>query len=99
MPNHRPVVAESTSLQRWTRTPRTERRPVLDIHFACTPNAGHALGSGGFPYDQRVARFEEAFTIIRQLVRTGRSDFRGAYYEVADCVCAGRSRASLTVRW
>jgi alkanesulfonate monooxygenase SsuD/methylene tetrahydromethanopterin reductase-like flavin-dependent oxidoreductase (luciferase family) len=40
----------------------------------------------GFPYDKRVARFEEAFTIIRELVRTGRSDFRGTYYEVADCV-------------
>jgi alkanesulfonate monooxygenase SsuD/methylene tetrahydromethanopterin reductase-like flavin-dependent oxidoreductase (luciferase family) len=40
----------------------------------------------GFPFDKRVARFEEAFTIIRELVRTGRCDFRGAYYEVADCV-------------
>ena len=40
----------------------------------------------GFPYDKRVSRFEEAFTIIRELLRTGRSDFRGAYYEVADCV-------------
>ena len=40
----------------------------------------------GFPYDKRISRFEEAFTIIRELVRTGRSDFRGAYYEVADCV-------------
>lgn len=40
----------------------------------------------GFPYDRRVARFEEAFTIIRELVRTGRSDFRGVYYQVADCV-------------
>src|SRR5215468_7816312 len=40
----------------------------------------------GFPYDRRVSRFEEAFTIIRELVRSGRSDFRGAYYDVADCV-------------
>jgi alkanesulfonate monooxygenase SsuD/methylene tetrahydromethanopterin reductase-like flavin-dependent oxidoreductase (luciferase family) len=40
----------------------------------------------GFPYDKRVARFEEAFTIIRELVRTGHSDFRGVYYEVDDCV-------------
>jgi alkanesulfonate monooxygenase SsuD/methylene tetrahydromethanopterin reductase-like flavin-dependent oxidoreductase (luciferase family) len=40
----------------------------------------------GFPYDKRISRFEEAFTIIREPVRTGRSDFRGAYYEVADCV-------------
>lgn len=40
----------------------------------------------GFPYDKRVSRFEEAFTIIRELVGTGRSDFRGAYYAVTDCV-------------
>ena len=40
----------------------------------------------GFPYDKRVSRFEEAFTIIRELVRTGRSDFRGGYYDVTDCV-------------
>jgi alkanesulfonate monooxygenase SsuD/methylene tetrahydromethanopterin reductase-like flavin-dependent oxidoreductase (luciferase family) len=39
----------------------------------------------GFPYDHRVSRFEEAFTIIRQLLRTGRSDFRGDYYQLADC--------------
>ena len=40
----------------------------------------------GFPFDKRVARFEEAFTIIRELVRTGRCDFRGEFYEVADCI-------------
>jgi alkanesulfonate monooxygenase SsuD/methylene tetrahydromethanopterin reductase-like flavin-dependent oxidoreductase (luciferase family) len=40
----------------------------------------------GFAYDKRVSRFEEAFTIIRELVRTGRSDFRGTYYDVIDCV-------------
>ena len=34
----------------------------------------------GFPYDHRVSRFEEAFTIIRELLRTGRSDFQGTYY-------------------
>ena len=40
----------------------------------------------GFPYDKRVSRFEEAFTIIRELVRTGRSTIHGAYYDVTDCV-------------
>jgi alkanesulfonate monooxygenase SsuD/methylene tetrahydromethanopterin reductase-like flavin-dependent oxidoreductase (luciferase family) len=40
----------------------------------------------GFAYDKRISRFEEAFTIIRELLRTGRSDFRGTYYEVVDCV-------------
>ncbi len=34
----------------------------------------------GFPFDHRVSRFEEAFTIIRELLATGRSDFRGEYY-------------------
>ena len=40
----------------------------------------------GFPYDNRVSRFEEAFTIVRELLRTGRSDFHGTYYDLADCV-------------
>jgi alkanesulfonate monooxygenase SsuD/methylene tetrahydromethanopterin reductase-like flavin-dependent oxidoreductase (luciferase family) len=40
----------------------------------------------GLPFDHRVSRFEEAFTIIRELVRTGRSDVRGRYHEVVDCV-------------
>ena len=34
----------------------------------------------GFPYDHRVSRFEEAFTIIRELLSTGRSDAQGTYY-------------------
>ncbi|GAA6524292.1 hypothetical protein IDVR_00860 [Intrasporangium sp. DVR] len=40
----------------------------------------------GFPFDQRVARFEEAFTVIRQLLREGRSDVRGRFHAVEDCV-------------
>ncbi|HET8776769.1 MAG TPA: LLM class flavin-dependent oxidoreductase [Candidatus Limnocylindria bacterium] len=36
----------------------------------------------GFAYDHRVSRFEEAFTIIRELLRTGRSDFEGQYYRL-----------------
>jgi alkanesulfonate monooxygenase SsuD/methylene tetrahydromethanopterin reductase-like flavin-dependent oxidoreductase (luciferase family) len=40
----------------------------------------------GFPFDHRVSRFEEAFTIIRELVRTGRSTVHGTYYDVTDCV-------------
>ena len=39
----------------------------------------------GFPYDHRVSRFEEAFTIIRTLLRDGRCDFEGTYYQVRDC--------------
>src|ERR687889_274245 len=36
----------------------------------------------GFPYDHRVSRFEEAFTIIRELLRTGTSVFAGQWYAV-----------------
>lgn len=36
----------------------------------------------GFPFDHRVSRFEEAFTIVRTLLATGRCDFHGAYYDL-----------------
>lgn len=39
----------------------------------------------GFPYDHRVDRFDEAFTIIRTLLREGHCDFDGRYYQVRDC--------------
>ena len=39
----------------------------------------------GFPFDHRVSRFEEAFTIIRTLLADGRCDFDGTYYRLQDC--------------
>ena len=36
----------------------------------------------GFPYDHRVSRFEEAFTIIRELLASGRSDASGTYHAI-----------------
>jgi alkanesulfonate monooxygenase SsuD/methylene tetrahydromethanopterin reductase-like flavin-dependent oxidoreductase (luciferase family) len=36
----------------------------------------------GFPYDHRVSRFEEAFTIIRGLLRDGHAETAGEYYAV-----------------
>jgi alkanesulfonate monooxygenase SsuD/methylene tetrahydromethanopterin reductase-like flavin-dependent oxidoreductase (luciferase family) len=39
----------------------------------------------GFPFDHRVSRFEEAFTIIRSLLADGRCDFHGTYYDLDDC--------------
>ena len=39
----------------------------------------------GFPFDHRIARFEEAFTIIRTLLRDGAIDFAGTYYQARDC--------------
>ena len=39
----------------------------------------------GFPFDHRISRFEEAFTIIRTLLRDGSIDFEGRYYSARDC--------------
>jgi len=39
----------------------------------------------GFPYDHRVSRFEEAFTIIRTLLVDGRCDVHGTYFQLEDC--------------
>jgi alkanesulfonate monooxygenase SsuD/methylene tetrahydromethanopterin reductase-like flavin-dependent oxidoreductase (luciferase family) len=39
----------------------------------------------GFPFDHRVDRFEEAFTIIRTLLREGKIDFDGRHYQARDC--------------
>ena len=39
----------------------------------------------GFPFDHRVERFEEAFTIIRTLLRDGVIDFDGRWYQARDC--------------
>jgi probable F420-dependent oxidoreductase len=44
----------------------------------------------GFPFDRRVSRFEEALRIVRGLLRDGRIDFAGRYYEVRDCELAPR---------
>lgn len=39
----------------------------------------------GFPFDHRIDRFEEAFTIIRTLLRNGSIDFEGRYFQARDC--------------
>ncbi|HSB87165.1 MAG TPA: LLM class flavin-dependent oxidoreductase [Ilumatobacteraceae bacterium] len=58
------------------------------------------LGSGwnereyrafGFPFDHRVSRFEEAFTIIRTLLSEGEIDFEGSFYRAERCVLHPRS--------
>ena len=46
----------------------------------------------GFPFDHRASRFEEAFTIIRTLLREGSIDFVGEYYKVRDCELIPRPR-------
>ena len=58
------------------------------------------LGSGwnereyrafGFPFDRRVSRFAEAFTIIRTLLADGEIDFAGEFYTAERCVLHPRA--------
>jgi probable F420-dependent oxidoreductase len=44
----------------------------------------------GWPFDHRVSRFAEAMAIIAPLLREGRVDFHGAYYDAKDCVLRPR---------
>ena len=39
----------------------------------------------GYPYDHRVSRFAEGIRIIHGLLRDGRIDFAGRYYQVREC--------------
>jgi probable F420-dependent oxidoreductase len=39
----------------------------------------------GWPFDHRVDRFEEALQIIRPLLKEGRVDYSGKYYNARDC--------------
>jgi alkanesulfonate monooxygenase SsuD/methylene tetrahydromethanopterin reductase-like flavin-dependent oxidoreductase (luciferase family) len=58
------------------------------------------LGSGwnereyrafGFPFDRRVSRFAEAFTIVRTLLADGEIDFAGEFYRAERCVLHPRA--------
>lgn len=49
----------------------------------------------GFPYDRRVSRFKEAFTIIRTLIREGSIDFEGEFYELRDMELLPRARPDI----
>lgn len=40
----------------------------------------------GFPFDHRISRFEEAFTIVRTLLQDGAIDFDGTFFQARDCV-------------
>ena len=39
----------------------------------------------GYAYDHRVSRFEEAFAIVRGLLREGHVDFAGRFFQARDC--------------
>ncbi len=44
----------------------------------------------GYPFDHRAGRFAEAMAIITPLLRKGKADFHGKYYEATDCVLRPR---------
>ena len=44
----------------------------------------------GYPFDHRVGRFEEAMAIIAPLLREGRVDFHGKYYDATETVLRPR---------
>jgi alkanesulfonate monooxygenase SsuD/methylene tetrahydromethanopterin reductase-like flavin-dependent oxidoreductase (luciferase family) len=39
----------------------------------------------GFPWDRRVSRFAEALQIVQPLLRRGRVDFAGEFFQARDC--------------
>lgn len=49
----------------------------------------------GFPYDNRVSRFEEAFTIIRTLIREGSIDHVGRFYSNHEMKLLPRARTDM----
>jgi alkanesulfonate monooxygenase SsuD/methylene tetrahydromethanopterin reductase-like flavin-dependent oxidoreductase (luciferase family) len=55
---------------------------VLGLGAGWNETEFHAFG---FPFDHRIDRFEEAFTIIRALLQEGAIDFDGQYYRARDC--------------
>jgi probable F420-dependent oxidoreductase len=56
-------------------------RLVLGIGAGWNETEFAALGA---PFDHRIARFEEAFTIVRTLLAEGRIDFQGEYHVARD---------------
>jgi probable F420-dependent oxidoreductase len=55
------------------------------LGLGCGWNAGE-FAAFGIPYDHRVARFEEAFAIVRGLLAGERVTFEGRYWQAADAV-------------
>ena len=49
----------------------------------------------GFPYDHRVSRFEEAFTIIRTLIREGSIDYNGRFFTHRDLELLPAARSDM----
>ena len=62
-------------------------RLVLGLGAGWNETEFAALGA---PFDHRVARFEEAFTIVRTLLADGAIDFAGRYHQARDAVLLPR---------
>jgi alkanesulfonate monooxygenase SsuD/methylene tetrahydromethanopterin reductase-like flavin-dependent oxidoreductase (luciferase family) len=60
----------------------SDGRVVLGLGAGDFEDEHHSFG---FRWDHRVARFEEAVTIVSGLLRNGHVDFDGTYYQVRDC--------------
>jgi alkanesulfonate monooxygenase SsuD/methylene tetrahydromethanopterin reductase-like flavin-dependent oxidoreductase (luciferase family) len=58
-----------------------EGRLVLGLGAGWNDTEFRALG---VPFDHRIARFEESFTIVRTLLRDGAIDFDGRFYQARD---------------
>ena len=51
----------------------------------------------GYPTDHKVGRFEEALTVIRDLIRTGRADLDGRWVTARDAVLIPPARPDLPI--
>jgi alkanesulfonate monooxygenase SsuD/methylene tetrahydromethanopterin reductase-like flavin-dependent oxidoreductase (luciferase family) len=51
----------------------------------------------GYPTDHKVGRFEEALTVIRELIRDGRSDMDGRWTQARDAVLVPPARADIPI--
>jgi alkanesulfonate monooxygenase SsuD/methylene tetrahydromethanopterin reductase-like flavin-dependent oxidoreductase (luciferase family) len=101
------IAASTTSIQLGPLVASTSfHAPAMLAKMATTVDAISGgrlvlgLGAGwnrreydafGFPYDRRVSRFAEAFTIIRTLLRDGSIDFHGDFYDADRCVLVPRA--------
>lgn len=93
-------------------TPTGFRNPAMLAKMAATVDEVSGgrlvlgLGSGwyrrefegfGHAYDNRVSRFEEAFGIIVDLIRTGRADLDGRWHRAADAHLVPPARPDLPI--
>jgi alkanesulfonate monooxygenase SsuD/methylene tetrahydromethanopterin reductase-like flavin-dependent oxidoreductase (luciferase family) len=76
------------------RNPALIAKMAATVDEICGGRLNLALGAGwhapeyrafGFPFDHRVGRFEEAIQIIHGLLRDGKVNFDGRFYQTSDC--------------